>query len=68
MYIFRVYNKNGNTDNQNISNLDSYVNNIIDDDSDDPDDDEFDLQMTNDEDNLREEKVVKVETIMKVYL
>lgn len=55
MYIFRVYNKNGNPDNQNIFNLDSYVNNIIDDDSDDPDDDEFNLQMTNDEDKLRED-------------
>lgn len=54
MYIFRVYNENSNPDNQNTSNLDSYVNNIICDDSDDPDD-EFDLQMTTDEDNLGED-------------
>ncbi|KAL5237416.1 hypothetical protein ACI65C_004826 [Semiaphis heraclei] len=46
---FKVYNKNND---QNISNLDSYVNNIIDDDSND----EFELQVrTNDEDNLQED-------------
>lgn len=47
MNIFRIYSKN---DDQNISNLDSFVNNMIDDVSDD----EFDMQITN-EDNLRED-------------
>lgn len=44
--FFRVYSKN---DDQNILNLDKFVNNIIDDDADD----EFEMQIKNDEDDLQ---------------
>lgn len=58
MYNFRVYNKNYD---QNIFNLDSSVNNIIDDSSDD----EFELQVTNDENSNVRISVIPVFDILE---